>query len=179
VLPVQQEIQQQQQIHLFHRLLIVNRNVFEKKNESKYFLFYLAPTIYDCDFECNCTCNWKHDDTATYQWIVVRGSTLTVGTGPDGDHTTGSRFGFFMHIETSSPAKLNDTSRLISPDLTVTDKEQCFRFYYHMYGSDVYRLNIYARISKSKRFVEMNFSIRLFRWQSWQSFMAKRRQSSN
>ncbi len=53
-----------------------------------------------------------------------------------------------MHIETSTPAKMNDTSRLISPDLMVANDEQCFRFYYHMYGSDVYRLNIYPRISK-------------------------------
>ncbi|CAF1638602.1 unnamed protein product, partial [Rotaria sordida] len=105
------------------------------------------PTIYDCDFECNCTCNWKHDDTTNFKWIVTKGSTLTTSTGPDGDHTTGSRSGFFIHIETSSPAKFNDTARLISPDLIVTNDEQCFRFYYHMFGSDVYRLNVYARIN--------------------------------
>lgn len=55
-----------------------------------------------------------------------------------------------MHIETSAPAQFHDMSRLISPDLTVTNDEQCFRFYYHMYGSDVYQLNIYARISNRK-----------------------------
>ena len=108
----------------------------------------LAPTTYDCDFECNCTCNWQHDDTANYQWLVVRGTTLTTNTGPSGDHTTGSRLGYFMHIEASAPAKFNETSRLISPDLHVTNEEQCFRFFYHMYGADVYRLNVYARISK-------------------------------
>ncbi|CAF1470923.1 unnamed protein product, partial [Rotaria sordida] len=105
------------------------------------------PTIYDCDFECNCTCNWKHDDTINFKWIVTKGSTLTTNTGPDGDHTTGSRSGFFIYIETSSPAKFNDTVRLISPDLIVTNDEQCFRFYYHMFGSDIYRLNVYARIN--------------------------------
>ena len=134
-------------MNLLHQLHIVCRNLFRSKILIN--IFHLAPTTYDCDFECNCTCNWKDDDTAKYKWIVVRGSTITSGTGPDGDHTTGSRFGFFMHIETSLPAQWNDTSRLISPDLTVTNNEQCFRFYYHMYGSDVYRLNIYARISKS------------------------------
>jgi len=112
--------------------------------------FCLAPTTYDCNFECNCTCNWRDDDTATWKWIVKQGTTLTSGTGPDGDHTTGSRLGYFMHIETSVPAKFNDTSRLISPDLTVTNTEQCFRFYYHMFGSDIYQLNIYARISEYK-----------------------------
>jgi hypothetical protein len=112
------------------------------------FHFVLAPNSFDCDFECNCTCNWKHDDTATYQWLVIKGSTSSSGTGPDGDHTTGSSFGYYIHIESSSPAKLNDTSRLISPDLFVNNTDQCFRFYYHMYGSDVYKLNIYARISE-------------------------------
>ena len=111
-------------------------------------LFCLAPTIYDCNFECNCTCDWKHDDTAIHKWLVVRGSTVSSGTGPDGDHTTGSRLGYFMHIDASGPAKLNDTSRLISPDLVVKNQDECFRFYYHMYGSDIYQLNIYARISK-------------------------------
>jgi hypothetical protein len=71
-----------------------------------------------------------------------------LGTGPDGDHTTGSRTGHFIYIETSVPAKFNDTARLISPDVIVANDDQCFRFYYHMFGSNIYRLNIYARISK-------------------------------
>ena len=37
---------------------------------------------------------------------------------------------------------------LISPDVVVANDDQCFRFYYHMFGSNIYRLNIYARISK-------------------------------
>ena len=85
-----------------------------------------------------------------FKWIIAKGSTSSFDTGPDGDHTTGSRLGHFIYIETSSPAKFNDTARLVSPDLVVTDQEQCFRFYYHMFGSDVYRLNIYARISMFK-----------------------------
>ncbi|CAF4185562.1 unnamed protein product, partial [Rotaria sp. Silwood2] len=104
------------------------------------------PTTYDCDFECNCTCNWKHDDTTKFKWIVRKGSTTTMNTGPDGDHTTGSRFGYYMYIEVTG-AKLNDTARLVSPDLITTNDEQCFRFYYHMYGSDIYRLNVYAQIN--------------------------------
>ena len=81
-------------------------------------------------------------------WTIATGSTLSPGTGPDGDHTTGSRFGHFIYIETSTPSKFNDTARLVSPDLIVTNDEQCFRFYYHMFGSHIYRLNVYARISE-------------------------------
>lgn len=89
--------------------------------------------------------------------MLARGSTISAGTGPEADHTTGSSQGYFIYIETSSPAKPNDTARLISPDLTATDDETCFRFYYHMYGSDVYRLNIYARISKFHSIFVDNF----------------------
>ncbi|UJR31098.1 hypothetical protein I4U23_018606, partial [Adineta vaga] len=105
------------------------------------------PTIYDCDFECNCTCQWKHDETLPFKWIIRKGSTSSIDTGPEADHTTGSRQGHFIYIETSSPAQFNDTARLISPDLIVVNDDQCFRFYYHMFGSDVYRLNVYARIN--------------------------------
>ncbi|CAF4949449.1 unnamed protein product, partial [Rotaria magnacalcarata] len=105
------------------------------------------PSTYDCNFECNCICLWKHDDTTNFKWIVAKGSTTSPGTGPDGDHTTGSRFGYYIYIETSVPSKQNDTARLISPDFVTTNEDTCFRFYYHMFGSDVYRLNIYARIN--------------------------------
>ena len=89
-----------------------------------------------------------NDLTTNFTWTVTRGPTDSYNTGPDTDHTTGTRFGYYMYIEASYPAKPNDTARLISPDVTVTDEETCFRFYYHMFGSSIYRLNIYARISK-------------------------------
>lgn len=143
----------------------------------------LASTIYDCDFECNCTCQWTHDPTAKFKWIIQRGSTDSSNTGPDADHTTGTRFGYYIYIEASYPATFNDSARLISPDLTVEDGESCFRFYYHMFGSDIYRLNIYGRISKwneRKQFlfyliiIIVIFSRRISR----QSIVAKTRKSS-
>lgn len=111
-------------------------------------LLFLAPSAYDCNFECNCTCNWVNDLSTNFTWRVTRGATASVNTGPDTDHTTGTRLGYYIYIETSLPAKFNDTARLISPDLIVADQESCFRFYYHMFGSDIYRLNVYAKISK-------------------------------
>jgi hypothetical protein len=92
---------------------------------------------------------------------------LSFDTGPDGDHTTGSRLGYFIYIETSAPAKPNGTARLISPDLLVTNEETCFRFYYHMFGSHIYRLNVYARISMfyiKKKKLKIYLFIRFLRW---------------
>ncbi|CAF3694948.1 unnamed protein product, partial [Didymodactylos carnosus] len=100
---------------------------------------------YDCNFECNCTCNWTHDSTTNFIWKLARGSTVSSTTGPESDHTLGSKLGYYIYIETSVPAKPNDTARLISPDLVVTADRYCFRFYYHMFGADIYRLNVYTR----------------------------------
>ncbi|CAF3418653.1 unnamed protein product [Rotaria socialis] len=105
------------------------------------------PTIYDCNFECNCTCNWKNDNTTNFTWAVTQAMIWSSGIVDDSDHTTGATFGYYMYFKTNPSAKFNDTTRLISPDLISTNDEKCFRFYYRMYGSNIYQLNIYARIN--------------------------------
>ncbi|CAF3933397.1 unnamed protein product [Rotaria magnacalcarata] len=105
------------------------------------------PTIYDCNFECNCTCNWKNDNTTKFTWTVTQAMVWSSGLVHDSDHTTGTTFGYYMYFKTNSSVKLNDTARLISPDLISTNDEKCFRFYYRMHGSNIYQLNIYARIN--------------------------------
>ena len=147
--------------------------------ESSLLPVFLAPSAYDCDFECKCTCNWVNDVSTKFNWTVTRGSTSSANTGPGTDHTTGTALGSYIYIETSIPARPNDTARLISPDLIVADQESCFRFYYHMFGSDIYRLNVYSQISTFTS-GRKTFSSRssFSRWQSGQSTLAKRRQSS-
>jgi hypothetical protein len=86
--------------------------------------------------------------SASFVWDIGRGTTSTPNTGPATDHTTGTQLGYYIYLESSSPAKFNDTVRLVSPNVIVMDKETCFRFYYHMFGSSIYRLNVYARISE-------------------------------
>lgn len=46
-------------------------------------------------------------------------------------------------METSYPARLNDSARLQSPPIAGS-VQKCFEFWYHMYGPDINRLDIIA-----------------------------------
>lgn len=52
-----------------------------------------------------------------------------------------------MYIETSTPRVPGDVARLISPSFppVAGGGETCARFYYHMYGSTIGRLNVYIK----------------------------------
>nr|KAG5689549.1 hypothetical protein BaRGS_022052 [Batillaria attramentaria] len=104
-----------------------------------------SPTIYDCNFESD-LCKWQqaHDDK--FDWTRTQGPTGTVSTGPTNDHTLGTGSGWYIYIETSSPRHPNDTARLVSPQIS-DNAARCLSFYYHMYGSSVYLLNVYMKYS--------------------------------
>lgn len=60
-------------------------------------------------------------------------------SGPDKDHTTG--FGYFIFLG----EKKNSHGGLISDWHKIEDgKNTCINFYYHMYGSSVYSMQVYA-----------------------------------
>ena len=42
-----------------------------------------------CNFEDEHICEWSQDKTDDYDWIRKTGSTQTIKTGPDNDHTYG------------------------------------------------------------------------------------------
>lgn len=108
----------------------------------------LPPTLindFSCDFECDCFCKWTADPTGQFGWTLRKGPTPSIFTGPPFDHTTQSSNGVYAYIETSSPQKQNDSARILSPNLNIDQSGVCFKFFYYMYGSDVYRLNVYAK----------------------------------
>ena len=45
----------------------------------------------NCDFE-NDFCSWTQPADAKRDWSRMKGKTFTSGTGPSGDHTTGSEY---------------------------------------------------------------------------------------
>lgn len=94
-----------------------------------------------CTFEYT-MCGWQQLKNDQFDWIKKRGPTSSSGTGPSQDHTTGSRSGYYLYIESSRPRKQNDTASigLYLPSPT----GQCsMRFWYHMYGSNIGSLNVY------------------------------------
>ncbi|WP_411026962.1 hypothetical protein, partial [Salmonella sp. s55044] len=51
--------------------------------------------------------------------------------------------GYYVYIETSS-GNYGYVARLLSPTLTTLGRH-CLEFYYHMYGSAINTLNVYAK----------------------------------
>ncbi|KAH3835309.1 SCO-spondin-like isoform X2 [Dreissena polymorpha] len=98
-----------------------------------------------CNFDVNSLCSWRNvhglDD---FDWVLYRSSTPTDDTGPDFDHTTRNYSGSYIFTESSAPRNLLDTAWIQSPTIDVTlNPLHCFRFWYHMYGSSIGRLNVY------------------------------------
>ena len=54
--------------------------------------------------------------------------------------------GSYVYTESSYKSATNDTARLISDSLTLTDAGVCLRFWYNMYGSDIGSLRVYTSI---------------------------------
>ena len=59
--------------------------------------------------------------------------------------------GYYYYIEVSSPRKLGDKARIISPDYQPSTKPQCFNFYYHMWGSHIGTLNVYSQANNDNK----------------------------
>ncbi|NWH70951.1 MALR1 protein, partial [Piaya cayana] len=104
-----------------------------------------------CNFE-NGLCNWEQDFEDDFDWIRVQGPTPTLNTGPFKDHTTGTARGHYLYMESSKPHQFQDKAILLSPLFKPPGKRPCiFRFYYHMFGKQVYKLSVFQRtVSNSK-----------------------------
>eukprot|EP00058_Branchiostoma_floridae_P021559 XP_002607049.1 hypothetical protein BRAFLDRAFT_118690 [Branchiostoma floridae] len=96
----------------------------------------------DCNFESSDICGYTHDRTHDFDWQRHRGSTLSSGTGPSQDHTTGT--GYYMYMETTLPAT-GDKARLVSPAI-VGGGTKCLQFWYHMYGSRTGTLAVFNKV---------------------------------
>ncbi|XP_063781223.1 MAM and LDL-receptor class A domain-containing protein 1 [Pseudophryne corroboree] len=107
-----------------------------------------------CDFE-NGLCNWMQDIEDDFDWTRHQGQTPTLDTGPMKDHTLGTAKGHYLYIETSEPQVFRNQAVLLSPEIDATvnyeNKTCIFRFYYHMFGRQIYSLSIYKRTKKNSR----------------------------
>ncbi|XP_039262787.2 MAM and LDL-receptor class A domain-containing protein 1-like isoform X1 [Styela clava] len=97
---------------------------------------------FKCDFDDG-VCGMQQDTLDELDWIRYRGATPSQGTGPSNDHTTGS--GHYIYVESSLPSKSGDTAILRTPWLTKEKyKPHCVQFSYHMHGSYMGTLRLYA-----------------------------------
>ncbi|CAB3994146.1 MAM and LDL-receptor class A domain-containing 1-like [Paramuricea clavata] len=91
----------------------------------------------NCNFDNGDICSYQNG-TGQFNWTVNRGQTPSSGTGPSSDV---SGRGFYLFIETSFPRQFGDNATILTPYL---NGSQCMKFSYHMHGSDIGVLNIYA-----------------------------------
>ncbi|XP_071956926.1 MAM and LDL-receptor class A domain-containing protein 2-like [Antedon mediterranea] len=103
-----------------------------------------------CGFESSDICGFAQDGTDDFDWQHVSKGTDSIGTGPDFDHTYGTAFGMYVYIETSSPRRPSDKSRLISTQRSRAT--ECWQFWFHMYGSNAGTLNVYVKDSSTLDF---------------------------
>ncbi|EOD30531.1 hypothetical protein EMIHUDRAFT_232686, partial [Emiliania huxleyi CCMP1516] len=82
-----------------------------------------------CDFEVD-TCIWNDTAPDGYTWTRTSGGTPSPGTGPSGDHTTGS--GSYLYTKASSI--YNKLHQLESPRFSL-QQDATLSFFYHMYDS--------------------------------------------
>ena len=99
----------------------------------------------------NCTfdsgwCGYFQETTDDFDWQRQNKATVSSGTGPSNDHTTGH--GFYVYIETSAPRHRGEKARLTSGIQKPTPQAGvCLSFWYHMYGPYISTLNVYLQTS--------------------------------
>ncbi|MBN3034827.1 MAG: choice-of-anchor D domain-containing protein [Bacteroidales bacterium] len=84
---------------------------------------------------------WINATGDDFDWTVDAGGTPSSGTGPSGDHTTGT--GYYVYTESSSPNYPNKTANLISPMFDLAGMTSIeMKFWYHMYGTAMGSLHV-------------------------------------
>jgi len=94
-----------------------------------------AFVLVDADFESGFG-TWTHASGDDFDWSRHANGTPSNGTGPSGDHTTGS--GWYAYIEASNPNNPDQTAILDGPCIDLNQRTSAnWSFWYHMSGSDM------------------------------------------
>uniref|UniRef100_A0A8C5MWH1 Transmembrane serine protease 15 n=1 Tax=Leptobrachium leishanense TaxID=445787 RepID=A0A8C5MWH1_9ANUR len=93
----------------------------------------------DCNFEDG-FCYWIQDFEDDAEWERMNGPTFPPTSGPNFDHTFGNFSGYY--ITTPLGPGIRQRVRLQSLPLMAASGSFCLSFWYHMYGTNVYRLSV-------------------------------------
>ncbi len=83
--------------------------------------------------------NYINNEEDDIDWRVNSGSTISSGTGPSGDHTSGSSR--YIYIEASGVCS-QKTASFTSPCILIDRNDAALTFWYHMYGVNVDSLSV-------------------------------------
>ena len=85
---------------------------------------------------------WSCNTTIGYRWEANTGLTVSSGTGPATDHTTGTT-GIYLYTEASTPAAVGDVTELESPSISIAPyTNPGLSFWYHKAGAGMGNLYI-------------------------------------
>ncbi|GAB1608584.1 hypothetical protein Ahia01_001142600 [Argonauta hians] len=112
----------------------------------------------------NCTfdkglCGWSQDQHDNSDWLAIKGSTPSRSTGPRSDHTGN---GYYLYIE-ASDMRYGDKARVVSP-LVKSVGMVCVGMYYHMYGSNIGTLNVYASTGDNSQKIFTKSRTQGYKW---------------
>ncbi|XP_056140347.1 enteropeptidase [Lampris incognitus] len=94
----------------------------------------------NCSFEQG-FCFWRQQPNDAGNWLRFNGPTFPPFTGPNADHTLGSMAGYYI---VTPPGPGQRRFQIHSLPLTASTRPGCLRFWYHMFGEDVYQLRVLA-----------------------------------
>ncbi|XP_059145836.1 mucin-5AC-like [Physella acuta] len=113
-----------------------------------------------CDFEDKNICGWIQDNSEVLDWARNSGPTLSTGTGPLTDHTTGTAKGHYMYLENASLRHRKQLARLISIPYN-SKPNLALEFYYHMFGDNIGNLSVYLMPTQMNP-LQLNIQHRIF-----------------
>nr|QNH72391.1 toxin candidate TRINITY_DN30581_c0_g1_i1 [Pachycerianthus borealis] len=93
----------------------------------------------DCEFDEQGLGLWSQASSDDLDWSRRSGATPSGNTGPSEDHTTG--IGYYLYLESSSPAKTGNKARIQSGWFPAVDN-RCLQFAYHMFGASMGTLSV-------------------------------------
>lgn len=106
------------------------------------------PSLMDENFE-DCNSCWKNEQDGHDQmdWIIGRGETASLNTGPSYDHTLKNVYGRYLYLDASSVGHIQGWAHADLESRLLVIQRRCYMsFWYHMYGSGVGWLAVVAYV---------------------------------
>ena len=127
------------------KIIILNGLVINLPWVEDFESFGLCSTDNDCEaIVCNLAngfLNQPNNEIDNIDWRTNNGPTLSSGTGPANDHTTGTGSGKYLYLEAS--ACFQREAQLSTPCIDLTTATlPLLTFWYHMNGSDMGSLHL-------------------------------------
>ncbi|MDO7173810.1 T9SS type A sorting domain-containing protein [Mariniflexile sp. AS56] len=127
-------------------LTVSTKSKHIKKTYSKLIKVGDAVTLFNDDFESyhlQSDVNWTAKDVTEhgYNWLLNKGETTSVNTGPILTKTTQNQTNTYMYAEASG-AQAGDIAELISPCMDIVNPNSELEFSYHMFGKNIGELHV-------------------------------------